>query len=291
LLKKRRQSENYRSRELISAMDEHSLKRKLAQMIAEDVGRGDLTLKYTPQNTVKAEVKAKQECILSGVEEVSLLFEMYGVKYKNLVKDGDSIKKNTILFNITGSSHDILLVERTALNLLSIMSGISTTTSRYVKNAGNVKVAATRKTHPLLRYFEKKAVEAGGGISHRMGLDDMVLIKDNHLTLFKSIGGAVKSAKCDPYHKIEVEAATTEMALEASKAGADVVMLDNMTPAQIVKTIKALEKDGVRENVVIEASGGITLETIREYSKTGVDIISTSALTMAPAIDFSMKFI
>jgi nicotinate-nucleotide pyrophosphorylase (carboxylating) len=272
-------------------MDRDGLKRILNQALREDVGRGDLTLAFTQDKKVAAQIKVKQSGILAGCDEVLQLFKQHQIKCENHFKDGDKIKKNDVVFELNGLSHNILLLERTVLNILSVMSGIATVTQKFVDKAGKTKVAATRKTHPLLRLLEKKAVFIGGGLTHRMGLDDMVIIKDNHLKLFENITCAVDAAKEDPYHKIEVEVTSKEQAFEAAIAGADIIMLDNMTPAKIKGVIKLLEKEGVRGNVLLEASGGITLDNLKDYAKSGVDIISTSALTMAPGVDFSLKFL
>jgi len=200
------------------------------------------------------------------------------------------------LFILKGSSRDILIVERTSLNLLSRMSGIATQTKKYVlaakKANPKIRVAATRKTTPLLAYFEKKAVKAGGGDSHRMSLEDEVLIKNNHLKLFKNVKVAVETAKKETSfaNKIEIEVGNTKDALIAAEAGVDIVMLDNMNPSEIKKTIAVLEKNKMRDRILIEASGGVTLENISEYAKTGVDVISVGALThSAPALNINLR--
>lgn len=272
------------------------LEKKLLEMISEDVHFSDITTAFTPDKNVSAEIRARQEGIVSGMEEVSVLFKLFNISARAKKIDGAQVKKDDVLFVLKGSSRDILIVERTALNLLSRMSGIATQTKKYVtaakKSNPKIRVAATRKTTPLLAFFEKIAVKAGGGDSHRMSLEDEVLIKNNHLKLFKNVKDAVVTAKKETSfaNKIEVEVGNTKDALIAAEAGADIVMLDNMNPAEIKKTIAVLEKNKLRDKILIEASGGVTLENISGYAKTGVDVISVGALThSAPALNINLR--
>ncbi|HEX9196169.1 MAG TPA: carboxylating nicotinate-nucleotide diphosphorylase, partial [Candidatus Bathyarchaeia archaeon] len=211
--------------------------------------------------------------------------------------DGERVKEGATVLSGRGPARSLLYVERTILNLLSHMSGIATATADLVsivrkERASKVKIACTRKTIPGLRYFEKKAVMLGGGDSHRLRLDDAVLIKDNHLALAGSIRESVRKAKTRVSFtkKIEVEAATPDQAVEAAEAGADIVLLDNMTPQEIQRSLSLLEAKSLRKRVLVEASGGITRENIASYAKTGVDVVSVGAIThSARAIDMSME--
>lgn len=279
-------------------MNQSALKKRLQEMVREDVGAKDITTALIPNKKVRAEIIAKEPCLVAGIPELNSLFSLFNIKITNSVSDGIKVRKGQRLLTLSGNSHDILIVERTALNILSRMSGIASLTSEILKEArkGNprIRVAATRKTTPLFGYFEKKAVKVAGGETHRMGLWDMVLIKDNHLKLFSSITQAVKKAKekTPKGIRIEIEVTTPKEALEAAKAGADIIMLDNFTPKRIKETIVLLEKSGLRKGTVLEASGGITKKNIKAYAKTQVDIISLGMLThSAKAKDFSLKII
>ncbi|MBU4202072.1 MAG: carboxylating nicotinate-nucleotide diphosphorylase [Candidatus Altiarchaeales archaeon] len=279
-------------------MNHAALKKRLREMVREDVGAKDITTALTPNKKVRAEIIAKEPCTVAGIKELDSLFSLFNIKITNSARDGTAVKKNQRTLSLSGNSHDILVVERTALNILSRMSGIATLTSEILKEARKsspkIRIAATRKTTPLFGYFEKKAVKVAGGETHRMGLWDMVLIKDNHLKLFSSITQAVKKAKEKTPNgiQIEIEVTAPEGALEAAKAGADIILLDNFTPKRIEKAIALLEKSGLRTGAVLEASGGIRKENIKDYAKTGVDVISLGMLThSAKAKDFSLKII
>jgi len=279
-------------------MNQSALKKRLQEMVREDVGAKDITTALTPNKKVRAEIIAKEPCTVAGITELNLLFSLFNVKITNSVKDGAKIRKGQRILTLNGNSHDILVVERTALNILSRMSGIASLTSEILKEARKgspkIRVAATRKTTPLFGYFEKQAVKRAGGETHRMGLWDMVLIKDNHLKLFRSITPAVKKAKekTPKGIRIEIEVTTPKGALEAARAGADIIMLDNFTPKRIEKTISLLKENKLRKKTVLEASGGITKKNIKVYAKTGVDVISLGMLThSAKAKDFSLRII
>jgi len=279
-------------------MNHAALKKRLREMVREDVGVKDITTALTPNKKVRAEIVAKEPCIVAGIQELDSLFSLFNIKITKSTRDGAAAKKGQGILSISGNSHDILVVERTALNILSRMSGIATLTSEVLKEArkGNpeIRIAATRKTTPLFGYFEKKAVKVAGGETHRMGLWDMVLIKDNHLGLFGGITEAVRAAKRGrpSNDRIEIEASNPKEALEAAKEGVDIVMLDNFTPKGIKKAIALLEKNGLRKGTILEASGGITKKNIRAYAKTGIDLISLGMLThSAKAKDFSLKII
>ena len=268
-------------------------------MVEEDIGPCDITTTFAPDKKVKAEIVAKDDGVISGISELLVLFKLFSIKARPLLKDGDKVKKKQRIFLLDGRSRDILVVERTAINILSRMSGISTLTRQYVAKASaanpKIRVAATRKTTPLFGYFEKKAVKIGGGDTHRLGLYDLVLIKDNHLRLFKdNVGSALKAARKETSfsHKIEIEAKKIEDALLAAEYGADIIMLDNMSVSEIKKAVSGLEKMGLRGRLLLEASGGINLENIGEYAKTGVDILSIGRLThSAPSLDISLEIL
>ncbi len=272
---------------------------KLKQILAEDIGQGDVTAAaIIPQNlTVKAEVIAKEDGTVAGIEEATILDEYLGLKITAKVSDGQKIKNKQVLMQISGDAQTILSVERTLLNLLSRMSGIATKTrtlTEKLQKAGvKTKIAATRKSAPGLLYFDKKAVIVGGGDSHRLHLDDMVLIKDNHLAIVGSVEAAVKKAKATASFtkKVEVEVTTAECALKAAKAGADIIMLDNFSPKQAKEAGDALRKAGFGK-VLLEVSGGITSENLLEFAKAQVDIISMGELTHSvKALDISLEVI
>jgi nicotinate-nucleotide pyrophosphorylase (carboxylating) len=274
------------------------LEEKLLSLLAEDVGQGDITTALTvPSETkVEAEIIAKESGVVAGVEEAKILLESLGVKVENAVADGEKIKPKQTLMRIVGNAQTILSAERTVLNLLSRMSGIATATRKLVEKLEGkklkTKVACTRKTAPGLLYFDKKAVLLGGGDTHRLHLDDMVLIKDNHIRIAGNVKKAVEKArgKVSFSKKIEVEVTSIDDALTAAKAEADIIMLDNFSPKQIEKAVKLLKKEGLFGKVLLEASGGITAENIIEYASTGVDIISLGEITDSPkALDISLE--
>jgi nicotinate-nucleotide pyrophosphorylase (carboxylating) len=272
---------------------------KLRQILADDIGQGDVTAQAVipPNLTVKATVMAKEEGVAAGIEEVTILAEYLGLKVKAKVADGEEIKNKQVLMEISGDAQTILSAERTMLNLLSRMSGIATTTrtlTRKLEAAGaKSRIAATRKSAPGLLYFDKRAVVIGGGDPHRLHLDDMVLIKDNHLAIVGNVEAAVKKAKANSSFskKIEVEVTKAEDALEAAKAGADIVMLDNFSPKQARDASDMLRKAGFG-GVLLEVSGEITGETLLEYAKAQVDIISMGELTHSvKALDISLEIV
>jgi nicotinate-nucleotide pyrophosphorylase (carboxylating) len=272
---------------------------KLKQILANDIGQGDVTAAaIIPANlTVKAEVIAKEEGIAAGIEEAKLLTEYLGLSTIAKVSDGAKIKNKQVLMQISGNAQTILSGERTMLNLLSRMSGIATKTRTLVEKLekANVKakVAGTRKSAPGLLYFDKKAVSIGGGDPHRLHLDDMVLIKDNHLAIVGGVEEAVKKAKAKASFtkKIEVEVNNIEDALKGAKAGADIIMLDNFSPKQAKDSSEALQKAGFG-SILLEVSGGITSENLLEYVNAQVDIISMGELTHSvKALNISLEIV
>jgi nicotinate-nucleotide pyrophosphorylase (carboxylating) len=263
------------------------LEEKLRKMLAEDVGQGDITtaLIVPAESTAEAEVIAKEPGVAAGMEEAKILLESLGLKVEALVSDGEKIKMKQALVKVFGDTRTILSVERTLLNILSRMSGIATATRKLtekLQKAGlKTRVACTRKTAPGLLYLDKKAVLIGGGDTHRLHLDDMILIKDNHIALAGSVVKAVKKVreKASFSKKIEVEVARVEDVLAAAKAGVDIIMMDNFSPKQIEKAIKLLKKAGFFGKVLLEVSGGITAENIIAFASTGVDIVSLGEIT------------
>ncbi len=275
------------------------LEEKLRKFLTDDIGLGDVTAQAViPENlTAKAAVFAKEDGIVAGIEEAVIMSESLGLNATAKVSDGDSIKNKQILLEISGNAQTILSLERTLLNLLSRMSGIATATyalTQKLKQSGSMaRIAATRKSAPGLLYFDKKAVTLGGGDPHRLHLDDMILIKDNHLALIGSVEEAVKKAKSNASFskKIEVETANAEDALKAAKAGADIIMLDNFSPKQVKDAVKKLRNPAFSK-LIIEVSGGITSENLLEYAAAQIDIISMGELThAAKALDISLEIV
>jgi nicotinate-nucleotide pyrophosphorylase (carboxylating) len=274
------------------------LEEKLKQLLAEDIGLGDVTsAAVVPSGlTVEAAVKAKEAGTAAGVEEAAVLAESLGLNVKAEVADGEEIRKGQVILKVSGDARTILAVERTLLNLISRMSGIATTTkglAEKLKKAGaTVKIAATRKTAPGLLYFDKKAVLTGGGDPHRLHLGDMILVKDNHIAVAGSIENAVKNAKRNASFskKIEVEVARVTDVLKAAEAGADIIMLDNFSPKQIKAAVRLLKRAGFFGKILLEASGGITAKNLLEYAAAQVDIISIGELTHSvQALDVSLE--
>ncbi len=276
------------------------IEKKLYEFLKEDLGQGDITTGILiPDNIdVKAEIIAKESGIIAGVEEAKILLESLGIKVKAKIKDGQKISRGKTILMLEGHAKTILATERTLLNLISRMSGIATQTNKLIKKvraAGyKTKIACTRKTAPGLEYFDKKAVWLGGGDPHRLHLDDMILIKDNHVTVIGNIKEAIKTAKKKTLFskKIEVEVSSVNEAVEAARAGADIIMLDNFKPKDVKKTVEKLRKERLRGKVLIEASGKINEENILEFAAAGVDIISLGSLTHSvKALDVSLEII
>jgi len=248
----------------------------LRELLREDVGYGDITTSLLPDKEVNGCVIAKEDMIVSGAIAIEQLFLEHSVKCERLINDGGDAKKGSIIMRLKGNVREVLTLERTALNILQRMSGIATITRQCVDVAGpNVKIAATRKT--ILPYLDKMAVIDGGGDPHRWRLDDMFLIKDNHIKVL-GIGDAVRKARMSFFSKkIEVEVEGIEQAVEAARAGADIIMLDNMGPKMTRDSVKSMREDGYTG--LFEASGNIDPDNLREYAKSGVDIISMGWLT------------
>jgi nicotinate-nucleotide pyrophosphorylase (carboxylating) len=251
------------------------------------MGQGDVTTSLiVPEGTtVEAEVVTNESGVAAGLEEAKALLESLGLNVKAVVTDGEKIKRSQVLLRISGDARTVLSVERTLLNVLSRMSGIATTTRKLVEKihkAGlETRVACTRKTAPGLLYFDKKAVLIGGGDPHRFHLDDMILIKDNHIAIAGSVEKAIKKAKEKALFskKIEIEITNGKDAVIAARTEADIIMLDNFSPKQIETVANTLKKAGLPKKVLLEASGGITAENVLAYASTGVDIVSLGEIT------------
>ena len=256
----------------------------LLQFIEEDAPSGDVTsAAIIPDITCNAVIRAEQAGIIAGLEEASTLFSHFGVSVKQLAKDGDAVGQNNSLLLLNGDAKKILLVERTALNIIGRMSGIATQARKMADIVSAVnpccRIAATRKTCPGFRILDKKAVQIGGGDPHRLNLSDGILIKDNHLALIPLVTAIRAAKKVSAYKKVEVEVETSDDALFAAKAGADIIMLDNMSPGQITRTIRVLKSEGLRDRVIVELSGGIDESSLPQYAALDVDVISLGVLT------------
>ena len=285
-------------------MDEVELQRPPAALLGlaraalqEDVGRADVTSRITvaEESRARARFVAREDLVVSGLEAArAVFFEAGGeeVSFAAFANEGDRLTAGSVLAEVEGFAHPILAAERVALNLLMRLSGIATFTSRYVEAIAGTgaKIADTRKTTPGLRILEKAAVRAGGGTNHRAGLDDGVLIKDNHLALSGGVTQTVRRARTNSPHllKVEVEVENLKELEEAIQAGADAVLLDNMTPEEVREAVGLARKESPR--ILVEISGGVNLKTVRSYAEAGPDLISVGALThSAPAADVSLE--
>ena len=276
-----------------------NLRESLVRFLREDIGQGDLTSQYTVNKDLKSssQIICKSEiAVVAGLEEAKIIFEICNCDSKALVNDGDIVKRGIRVMKINGNTRAILKAERTALNLIMRMSGIATDTKKFVDIvktvSKDIKVMGTRKTAPGLRYFDKKSIILGGGHSHRNTLDELILIKDNHLAVTTSIQSVITNArlKARKNMMIECEVSNTKSSIEAIKSGADIIMLDNFTPEMAQKTISYLRKSGLREKVLIEISGGVNISNIKDYALALPDMISIGTLTHSSnSIDFSMK--
>ena len=272
-----------------------NIKKELLRFISEDIQGGDITSVLLPKKKIKAKIISRQEGVLAGVKFAGDIFRLKGCNVKIIKKDGAKLKSNQIILQISGNAGTVLSCERTALNLLSRMSGIATQTNFLVSKIRKIntktKLYSTRKTAPGLRFFDKEAVAIGGGHKHRMSLNDMVMIKDNHLLVTNSMDGIIKNARKRHKH-VEVEVENQRDAILAASSGTTIVMLDNFSPVQIKKTITALQKKKLRNKVKLEASGGINYKNIAAYAKTGVDMISVGSITNSvKGLDLSLEVI
>jgi len=263
----------------------------------EDVGRGDITSEALFPSSLKgrAQIVAKEEGLLAGVEVAKEVFRLSScgrVKFSHSLEDGDLVGPRKAVLIMEGGAPSILRGERVALNFLSRLSGIATLTRKYVDliKGLEVRILDTRKTSPNLRVLEKYAVKIGGGMNHRFGLDDGILIKDNHIKICGGVGEAVERARknLSPLLKIEVEVENLAQLEEAIAAGADVIMLDNMEKGKMREAVSRIRSH--ERHILIEASGGINLENVREVAETGVDFISVGGLThSAASLNFALE--
>ncbi len=272
----------------------------IKQAFKEDIGKGDITSRYTidPQTSGLALIMAKQEGVLAGIDVCREVFLQVDPELVLEVNTNDSqpVDLGQVVMNIQGRARSILAAERTALNFLQHLSGIATLTAKYVEavNGTKAKILDTRKTTPGFRLLEKYAVACGGGENHRMGLYDMVLIKDNHIEAAGGVSAAIQLVRDGVKKKVKIEVEVQNLAQleEAIALGPDIVMLDNMKPEMMAEACRMVWSSPAREKgmLKIEASGNVNLENVRKIAECGVDYISIGALThSAPALDFSLR--
>ena len=282
----------------MQSLNSAEVRRAVQAALAEDLGSGDATTLATAPATATATavLRAREPLVVAGLDFAEAVFRELSaaVKMKRLAQDGQHVKAGANLLKISGPARAILSAERVALNFVQRLSGIATVTAQFVEaiKGTPAQILDTRKTTPGWRQFEKYAVACGGGKNHRFGLDDMVLIKDNHLAVLRgtkpnAIAAAIRRVREKyPQLKIEVEADTLGQAGQAADAGADIILLDNMSPARLRLAVQK-----IKGRAKIEASGGVTLQTVRAMAKTGVDFISVGALThSARAVDIGLDF-
>lgn len=274
----------------------NDLDKLLLNFLEEDIGKGDVTSAILPDVEIEAYIICKEDAVVAGLEEASRLFELVKCRVEALVRDGNYVKANTNILEVRGNAKNVLSAERTALNILMRMSGIATLTRKYIDIVSSVNkrvsIAGTRKTVPGLRYLDKKAIRLANGYTHRYRLDEMVLIKDNHLAILGSIRNALNLVRTlyKYAYRVEVEVRSLEEAVEAIECGADIIMLDNLTPSDVNAIVEELKKRGLRDRVSIEVSGGINMSNIKDYAKADVDFISIGELTHSvKSIDMSLE--
>ena len=281
-------------------MNELYLRELVRNALAEDIGAGDVTtaLVVSPGSQSTAQILARERLVLAGTAAAELAFRLLepNIRFDLNSEDGAELEPDGLIAEVSGNAAAILSAERVALNFLQQMSGIATLTRRFVQRVEglDVRISDTRKTTPGLRVLEKQAVRAGGGVNHRMGLYDGILIKENHLALVgaNATERAIELARQEARHllKVEIEVESADAAETAARAGADAILLDNMAAAEMREAVNRVRK--VSENIIIEASGTVSLDNVREIAETGVDIISVGKLThSAPAVDISLEII
>jgi nicotinate-nucleotide pyrophosphorylase (carboxylating) len=277
-------------------LDEGALYSQIGLFLREDLGRGDITTQATVMRNARARGRfmAKEKMVVAGLEAAEEVFNLLDQQQQieAFIADGEEAEAGKVIARTSGFADVLLAGERVALNLLQRLSGIATLTHSYVQaiEGTSAQIIDTRKTTPGLRMLEKYAVQLGGGRNHRLGLDDGVLIKDNHIALAGGVGAAVALARerVGHLHKIEVEVSNESGLREAIKNGADIILLDNLTPEETRRMVDISR--ALAPQVTLESSGGITLENVRAYAEAGVDLISIGALThSARAMDISFK--
>jgi nicotinate-nucleotide pyrophosphorylase (carboxylating) len=282
----------------VQSLDPEEVRRTVQLALAEDVGEGDVTTLATipPSARARARMRAREPLTVAGLALAEAAFQQVcgNAEVALLVTDGSAAKPGDTLMTISGPARGILTAERVALNFVQRLSGVATLTARFVAavSGTSARILDTRKTTPGWRRLEKHAVACGGGCNHRFGLFDMVLIKDNHLAALRdappnAIAAAIRQAReAYPKLKVEVETDTLEQVDQALAAGAQMILLDNMDPRQLAAAVGKC-----RGRAQTEASGGVTLQTVRAIAETGVDFISVGALThSAPAVDIGLDF-
>ena len=277
-------------------LDEGALFSQIGAFLTEDLGRGDITTQATVARNTRARGRflAKEPMVVAGLEAAEAVFSTLDSQQQleAFASDGEEIEAGKVIARTSGFADVLLAGERVALNLIQRLSGVATLTRKYVRaiEGTNAQIIDTRKTTPGLRMLEKYAVLSGGGRNHRLGLDDGVLIKDNHIALAGGVRAAVEHARetVGHLHKIEVEVSTEKDLREAIGSGADILLLDNLSPEETARLVRVARE--LAPQVTLESSGGITLENVRAFAEAGVDLISIGALThSARAMDISFK--
>ncbi len=275
----------------MQALDHKRIEGIIRLALEEDIGEGDITTEAVIPQDLKARavLKAEEEGVLCGLRVAELVFRELdpNIEFKPLAKDGDGIKPGQKLAEIEGNARALLTGERVALNFLQRLSGVATTTKKFVEAVKpcKAKILDTRKTTPGLRILEKYAVRCGGGENHRMGLYDMALIKDNHIMLAGSVKNALESARRKSKGKVEIEVETLKQLGEALESRPDIIMLDNMPPEDMEKAVSM-----IKGKAKLEASGGINLSNLERVARTGVDFISIGGLTHSfKSLDITME--
>jgi nicotinate-nucleotide pyrophosphorylase (carboxylating) len=277
-------------------LDEGALLSQIGAYLSEDLGRGDITTQACVARNARARGRflAKEPMVVAGLEAAEAVFSTLDSQQQieAFASDGEEVEAGKVIARTSGFADVLLAGERVALNLLQRLSGIATLTRKYVRaiEGTSAQIVDTRKTTPGLRMLEKYAVVSGGARNHRLGLDDGVLIKDNHIALAGGVGAAVERAResVGHLHKIEIEVSTEKDLREAVKSGADILLLDNLSPEETARMVSLARE--LRPEITLESSGGITLENVRAYAEAGVDLVSIGALThSARAMDISFK--
>jgi len=280
-------------------LNKETVDQLIRHALVEDIGKGDITTQLTiPENKdIKAHLLAKEDCVVCGIDIAGRTFELVdkNIDFKAFCREGQKVAKNKILAVVSGKARSILNAERVALNMLTLLSGIATKTRTYVDRVEplKVKITDTRKTMPGLRELQKYAVRVGGGYNHRISLDEMILIKDNHIKITE---GYNKLPKIPKGFKIEIETQNLDEFKHALQFKPDLIMLDNMPAHDIKQAVELRNSTDFTKShhpkTKLEASGGITLENIREIAETGVDIISLGDLTHSiDAVDISLDVV
>lgn len=281
-------------------LDKARVLRIIKATLKEDIDRLDITTNSLIPKLAgaKACITANEDCVVCGINIIEWVIETldYSVRFKGQVSDGDAAARGKEIAFLEGHARAILKAERTMLNFLSLLSGISTETRKYVDKtkAYNIKIMDTRKTFPLLRYLEKYAVSVGGGYNHRMNLSEMAMVKDNHIKVTGKAFGGVRDLreKIQKNIKIEIEVDNLKQFKDLLNEKPDIIMLDNMSADDVEKAVKMRQESGTSKNIALEVSGGISLDNVEDYAKTGIDMISIGAITdSVNGIDFSLAIL